>query len=302
MRGKMIRNELNKLVKEEKGQAFILVLILLLVGGLIIAPLLGFMSTGLLAGQMHEAKMDELYAADAGVEDALYKIMSDDVLLPQNLGDSYPYDIADVNGKSVHVEIVLEETINEFLENLLGGDAGTHEDWTTVIDDEQPAGDYTITVNYAGAAANKKIDGVGAWFRGDYTKEELIDDDTEAMNYTYPIDSFEVRPYRGGTAFIIRWGSGQGPEFGTQPEVWSGHLTFRYDPDIIPVLFVGWVEVGSADIGTLPTEVTFGTYKVIATATDSATVEQTVVVAYPTWISDDEGTQVDILSWEIDPQ
>jgi len=295
-----MRRIIKKPIKEEKGSAFILVLIFLLVGGLIIAPLLSYMSTGLLAGHMYEEKMDALYAADAGVEDALYKIMSNDASLPQNLGESYPYDIADVNGNSVHVEIVLEETINEFLENLLGGDAGVHEDWTAVVDEDQPEGEYTITVNYDGAAANKKIDGVGAWFRGDYTLEELVYN-IGAMNDTYPIDSFEVSPYRGGTAFIVRWAGGQGPEFGTQPGEWSRYLTFTYNPDIIPVLYVGWVEVGSADIGTIPTAVTFGTYQVIATATDSATGEQTVVAAYPTWVSDDEGTHVDILAWEINP-
>ena len=298
-----MRRIIKKPIKEEKGSAFILVLIFLLVGGLVTAPLLSYMSTGLLAGQMHEARMDGLYAADAGVEDALYKIMSNDASLPQNLGESYPYDIADVNGNSVHVEIVLEETINEFLENLLGGDAGVHEDWTAVVDEDLPAGEYTITVSYAGAAANKKIDGVGAWFRGDYTLEELVSG-IGGMNDTYPpdVDISEVSPYRGGTAFIWRWPSGHGPEFGTQPGIFDRFLTFKYDPDIIPVLYVGWVEVGSMDIGTVPTAVTFGTYKVIATATDSATGEQTVVVAYPSWISDEEGTHVDILAWEINPQ
>lgn len=65
---------LNKLIRNEEGQAMILALILLVVGGLIIAPLLGYMSTGLKVGQVYEKKMDELYAADAGVEDAIWKI------------------------------------------------------------------------------------------------------------------------------------------------------------------------------------------------------------------------------------
>ena len=51
-----------------------LVLVLLVVGGLILAPLLGLMSTGLMAGQVYEKKTDELYAADAGVEDAMWRI------------------------------------------------------------------------------------------------------------------------------------------------------------------------------------------------------------------------------------
>lgn len=59
-------------IRDEKGYASVLVLILMLVGGLIIGPLLGFMSTGLLAGQAFEEEMDGFYAADAGVEDALW--------------------------------------------------------------------------------------------------------------------------------------------------------------------------------------------------------------------------------------
>ena len=62
----------NKLRIGEKGQALIMVLILMLVGGLIIAPLLSYVGTGLKVGKdVHEERMDELYAADAGVEDAL---------------------------------------------------------------------------------------------------------------------------------------------------------------------------------------------------------------------------------------
>ena len=38
-------------IRDEKGQAMVLVLILMLIGGLIVAPLLGFMSAGLKAGR-----------------------------------------------------------------------------------------------------------------------------------------------------------------------------------------------------------------------------------------------------------
>ena len=299
--GEMIKRLANRAIKDEQGQAFILVLILLFVGGLIISPLLSYMSTGLKVGQMHEEKMERFYAADAGVEDALYKIIKDDPVLPQNLGESYPYDIADVNGKSVHVEIVLEEDIEQFLENLLGGDAGVHELWTAVVDYEEEVGEYTVAVIYSGTAANKKIAGVGAWFRGDYTLEELVIGEG-GMNDEYPPNSCELRRYRGGTAFIWRWESPTlRPEFGFQPAKFERFLKFKYELDIIPVLNVGWVEVGSRDVGIVPTAVTFGTYKVIATATDSATGEQTVVTAYTAWVTDDTGTHVNILSWETNP-
>jgi len=100
-----MKRKLKELGRDEAGQTFILVLILLLLGGLMIAPLLGFMGTGLKAGQAYEKRMAELYAADAGVEDALWQIMTKPAGLPQAEDDPPmpPYSIADVNGKQVNL-------------------------------------------------------------------------------------------------------------------------------------------------------------------------------------------------------
>ena len=57
-------------------------LILLLIGGLMTAPLLSFMGSGLIAGEVYEARTAELYAVDAGVEDAIWKIQNQDGYLP----------------------------------------------------------------------------------------------------------------------------------------------------------------------------------------------------------------------------
>jgi len=65
---------LGKAVRDESGNILILVLVLLVVGGLLLGPLLGLMSTGLVAGQVYEKKASELYAADTGVEEALWHI------------------------------------------------------------------------------------------------------------------------------------------------------------------------------------------------------------------------------------
>ena len=67
------------MIRGERGAAFILVLILLLVGGLIIAPLLGFMGTGLKAGEVFETETQTLYSADAGIEDGLWNIKYDEM-------------------------------------------------------------------------------------------------------------------------------------------------------------------------------------------------------------------------------
>lgn len=106
---------LNKLLKNEEGQVFVLALILLVVGGLIIAPLMGFMSTGLIVGQVFEKKMDGLYAADAGVEDAMWKIKNNP---PATYPDSYELP-ADVN--EMLVSIVMEEVTTFYTLDVGGG-------------------------------------------------------------------------------------------------------------------------------------------------------------------------------------
>jgi len=96
----------NRLIKDEKGAALVMALILLLIGGLISAPLLSYMGTGLLAGEVYEARTAELYAVDAGIEDAVWKIQNKDGYLPCSPG-SPPrnYTITDINGKNVDITI-----------------------------------------------------------------------------------------------------------------------------------------------------------------------------------------------------
>lgn len=100
-----MKRTLNKLRRGEKGQALIIVLILMVLGGFIIAPLLVFMSAGLVAGQVFEVKMEGLYAADAGIEDSLWKLLNGD--------HSPPHYLTDVNGMDVTVEqIGYEEAVD----------------------------------------------------------------------------------------------------------------------------------------------------------------------------------------------
>jgi len=103
----MIKRILNKLPRNQRGVVLIIVLILLAVGGLIIAPMLSHMSTGLKAGQTYEKKTEEYYAADAGVEDALWQITREQRIpeFPSEEGDQWPYSIGDINGKTVDITI-----------------------------------------------------------------------------------------------------------------------------------------------------------------------------------------------------
>jgi hypothetical protein len=88
--------------KNESGQGVLaIVLILLMLGAIILTPLLVFMSTGLKAGGVYESKMQEFYAADAGVEDAIWNITYANLTTPAN------YTLADeVNNRTTNVTIV----------------------------------------------------------------------------------------------------------------------------------------------------------------------------------------------------
>ena len=104
---------MKRLMRDEKGQALLATLLLLLIGTLIVTPTLHFMGTGVSSGRVYEQKIDEIYAADSGVEDALWNIRND--LVEGLLGEDYdeydystpcpyPYDLS-VNGKNVTVSI-----------------------------------------------------------------------------------------------------------------------------------------------------------------------------------------------------
>lgn len=93
----------SQLIKSESGYAlFTFALILLVLGSFLLSPLLSLVVTGLKGGQAIERKMGELYAADAGFEDALWKLRNDPP-------DNYPCsDNLVINHKDVryHIEEV----------------------------------------------------------------------------------------------------------------------------------------------------------------------------------------------------
>jgi hypothetical protein len=76
-------------IKSEKGATLLLVLILVLFAILIVSPLLAFTSTGLRTGQSFENRTGELYAADAGVQSAIWEIKYGNI---QNLTNPAPYN------------------------------------------------------------------------------------------------------------------------------------------------------------------------------------------------------------------
>ena len=101
-----MKSKVKKLLKRQDGQIFLIALVLLAIGGLMLPPLLSFMGTGIKVSELHEEEVLSLYAADAGIEDALYVLR----YLPPMDPTEFPYsgNISDINGNDVDYRIDIE--------------------------------------------------------------------------------------------------------------------------------------------------------------------------------------------------
>lgn len=140
-----MKSAVKGLIRDEKGKAMVMALILLVIGGLTSTPLLAYMGSGLLAGEVYEKSTAELYAADAGVEDAVWNIQHE---VPEVMGltSCYPdwsYNMSDVNGRSVDVTITLVSNVTftyRVVSTATGDGSGTEID--AYVTGESKYGDY----------------------------------------------------------------------------------------------------------------------------------------------------------------
>ena len=129
---------LNRLITDEKGQALPVVLILLVLGGLAIAPLLAHMSTGLNVSRIHEKRMVEQYSCDSAIEHVMWRLIYDSQFVKSMTTEDPSADYL-ININSMDVPITVTRLSG------LGGDMLTLEDVDYVI----PAGhllEFMITV------------------------------------------------------------------------------------------------------------------------------------------------------------
>ena len=226
--GRKVQIAPGKLVADEKGQSLILVLVLMLVSSLTIAPLLAYMGTGLKTGQAYEEKAEELYAADAGVEDAVWQIQYDylDSLFTSPTYDAYDYttvwtyDLPEkINDESVTVTLenvwipkditppnrIEARTIIETGKLIVAGSV-------------PEASTYEIKITYyPGVGENLMMETLGIWLPVGFSYVEgssNLEADPDKDYYSEPV----IEPYAGGQAVI-----------------WSfGYVPFEVFPGIVP--------------------------------------------------------------------
>ncbi len=241
----------------QAGQALILVVVFLLLGALTIVPTLALLGTALDSGAVYENKADSVFAADAGIEDAIWQIKYDAL---EALYDdpNYAYDFttvcdyvldSPVNGLAVNVTIQnvwipSNITLGELYLNPAQARAIIERDITdnttnrlivtgTALDED----DYRIKLDfYPGEEEENALEvaSVGIWLPHGFTYDggcNLATFEDTAGRYT---ESVSVRP--GGQAVV--WDFGQPPLLftdlppeGLYPESnpQTAEITFKYE-------------------------------------------------------------------------
>lgn len=132
---------LRHIVDSEKGQVLPIVLALLALGGLTIVPALNYAATGLNSSRTIEKGVNGLYAAEAGVEDALW-CLENGISPSQQLSES-------INQMQIAIQSEEKGTYTVCFGEVVG--AGNHSNYLGVDgemawDEEAQAYKYTITV------------------------------------------------------------------------------------------------------------------------------------------------------------
>jgi hypothetical protein len=277
--------DMQRLRRDEKGQTLFLALILLAVGGLIVTSLLGYMSTGLLTGQMYENKMYEQYAADAGVEDALCQIKNvglADLCVGYDEYDystpyQYPYDL-DINDKNVHVTIqnvwipkgitapstATARQIIEQCKLIIAGNPSL------------TGAQYEIRIGYDPTCAgpgNALVKTIGIWLPPGFAYVKGSSDLEKATGKPY-YSVANVNTHKGGYAVV--WT----PVSSIAVKDFPKSFSFQYSgpAEKTPWAAVSWIEIDATPYYTWDADVKV--YKISSTATDPNTGKQTTVESY----------------------
>jgi len=297
---------LEKIIKRESGQALAIVLVLLAVGGLLIMPTLGLGFTTLKGHQAVEPKVYELYAAAAGIEDAMHKIVTNDAWLRNwDEGQSDWYDLPhQVNGMPVKVTV----TKLALVHGILGEDeyklGQPHVGWLqpempyeAARTDEYVEYQCNITIVYDGVGS-RQISGIGAFFSPLPGDENLIVcpyDVTTSGVITFDhlaTDSPEVKSTAGGWAVIWRWEQNQGPIFDTTNN--EGGLSFKFR-----IMDPGW-ELGLyfTFLTTKEQDISYSASGEFCKWVIEAKAEDTIVKSC---VLQEINDGLNVLTWEINP-
>lgn len=281
---KAVKEKFLNLIKRQDGLALPVVLAMFAIGSLLIVPSINYMATNLKAGSMAKEEFKGILAADAGVEDALWKIKND---APDFLE---PYTITDVNGLSVDIDI-------DEVDIIAGEEVGTSGSQSYRLSVSEnvtyAAGIYFYTLSLT-SNHNKpiKIDKILIDFPPNL---EYVSGSTSS-NVTKPPDADPTTiSGSSATGITLTWINDE-----PQPVVPSYQTEYHIfelsgPPGIEGVEGHGFVEAHSQDIGTVwVSEVV--PYSITAQAKD-ASDKVVATIRAGVW----SGSEFDISCWQVMP-
>jgi hypothetical protein len=295
--------KLNKLVKGEKGQTLIIVVLLMLVSALVIAPMLSHVSSGLMSGkEVYEARMELFYAADSGIEDGLWQVDNEqleslfvgyDPYAFYEYSSTYEWDYdlpEDVNNKNVTValrNIWIPKDISapdpSDAKDIIEGVGG--ESPPLVISGSVSAlSTYQINIAYYydssedSGGADLEVNTIGIWLPPgfDYTGNCSLEGESF---YSTPDDD----GYCSGIAVVWDFGSTNLTDFpGSAGYPLERSFTFEFSgpSSASPGAALSWIDTSGVDGVDYAWDADVKVYKVASTATNAATGKSTTVEAY----------------------
>lgn len=286
----------------EAGQSLVLVVVFLLLGALTIVPTLSFLSTALDTGTVYEDKADSIFAADAGIEDAIWQIKYDALEILYD-DPNYAYDFAtvcDYQLDSPVNDLAVTVTIQNVWvpSNTTMGELGLtpalahgiiERDITdsninrlivtgTALDED----DYRIKLDFYPAEEEEdplEVSSLGIWLPHGFTYDgscNLATFEDTAGRYT---ESVSARP--GGQAVVWDFGASpllftDLPPEGLYPDSFpqTAEITFKYtseQPEARPAA-IAWMVTAGPVATDIPAvwDIDTRMYKITASAGDTA--------------------------------
>ncbi len=278
---------LKKILKGEAGQAFPIVLAMLVIGGLTIVPSLNLTFTSAKTSNMLEQGIKGTYAADAGVEETLWSLAN---------GESTPTQLSDdINDMQVDIQTVNEGEYTLYLGEFI--EPSEHSKYLDVTgnmtwDAGANAYKYTITITWQAESGTPpiKLEGVGARIPIGYGYvDESAADFTENLSADEPDETLDSQG-----AYLLHWElDPPHPEVSdTEPvQTQIFYITGSGDQGG----HYAWVVASREDVGAVG-EINGTFYKITATAANpenSGTTAQIVAKVIM------EGQNTHIISWQI---
>ena len=286
---------LKQILDSEKGQALPIVLALLVIGGLVLAPSLRYATDTLNSSRILEEGVKGVYAAEAGVEYAIWYIgkygsQPDDGALLEN-----------INRMPVSFQTLETGYFVLYLGELIENDGG-HVDWLTVDgvmewDEGAGAYKYTITITWEADPGTPpiKLLEVGARIPVGY---EYQPDSAalfaENLSLNNPEPPYGSSTQDGQDAWLLNWELGS-----PRPEISEADTTktqtFYITGAGDQTGHYGWIAAKRTDIGQVG-EIEGIVYEITATATRPEDGRTTARVVAEVMIG---GGMTNILSWQI---